>query len=214
LVGGLLELTQNQAGDQPVAFGSDVAWLAVETRDTVAVASALGLYGLREATWGEGIAAAHRLAEVFVTPPLGDWTLAVGAALFPSEQIEAFVKPLLGQLTRRFHEVQYFCTHRRVELYAWARVQKGRPLRGYGWLGRHSLALWNEGTPSQEERDLGFRFAERTPAPRDTDNAETPEIPDESCVLQLASLWSVDPTTLDEHFQEPAPGLVGDVVRK
>src|SRR5213080_4132818 len=42
LVGGLLDLTRKQAGDQPVAFGSDVAWLAVETRDTPAVASALG----------------------------------------------------------------------------------------------------------------------------------------------------------------------------
>jgi hypothetical protein len=34
---------------------------------------------------------------------------------------------------------------------------------------------------------------------------------DEEGVMQLASLWSVDPTTLDEQFKEPLTGLLGDV---
>lgn len=36
-------------------------------------------------------------------------------------------------------------------------------------------------------------------------------IPDEACVMQLASLWSIDPTTLDHQFKEPATGLLGNV---
>ena len=36
-------------------------------------------------------------------------------------------------------------------------------------------------------------------------------LPDESCVMQLALLWSVDPTTLDEAHKEPAVGLLGTV---
>jgi hypothetical protein len=28
-------------------------------------------------------------------------------------------------------------------------------------------------------------------------------------VLQLACLWSIDPTTLDVNYQEPASGLLG-----
>ena len=36
-------------------------------------------------------------------------------------------------------------------------------------------------------------------------------VPDEGCVMQLASLWSIDPTTLDEQFKEPRMGLLGTV---
>src|SRR5262249_48255445 len=37
--------------DQPIPFGSRVAWLAVETTDTEGVAAALGLKDARPATW-------------------------------------------------------------------------------------------------------------------------------------------------------------------
>ncbi len=63
--------------DAPVAFGPRMSWLAVETTDTQAVAEALEVREPRSATWARGIEAAHRGA-VFLTPPLGDWTLAVG----------------------------------------------------------------------------------------------------------------------------------------
>ena len=36
-------------------------------------------------------------------------------------------------------------------------------------------------------------------------------VPDENCVMQLALLWSIDPTTLDEAYKEPAMGLLGRV---
>src|SRR5262249_45269756 len=38
-----------------------------------------------------------------------------------------------------------------------------------------------------------------------------PLLPDEDCVMQLASLWSIDPTTLSEEYQEPAMGLLGSL---
>lgn len=33
--------------------------------------------------------------------------------------------------------------------------------------------------------------------------------PNESAVMQLASLWSIDPTILDEQFKEPLTGILG-----
>jgi len=186
--------------DQPVPFGSAIAWLALDTRDAEGVATALGLRALRPATWAKGIAAAHR-SSVYITPPLADWTLAVGTALFPPDKADAFVKPLLERLSRQFGEAQYFCTHREVELYVWARARKGRLVRGFGWLGKESLTLWDEGAPTKEERDLGFRFC---------DGLSTP---DEQCVTELAYLWSIDPTTLDEQFKEPVMGLLGSIAR-
>jgi hypothetical protein len=181
--------------DQPLPFGSKVAWLAVDTTDTEVVVKALGLRQARSATWQEGLEAAYQGA-VFVTAPVADWTLAVGTALFPPDRAEVFVKPLLGRLSRQFGEVQYFATHRDVEMHIWARARKGELLRGYGWLGEKNLTLWNEGTPTREERELG------------------PRIPDESSVMQLACLWSIDPTTLNEQYKEPVLGMLGAWARR
>ncbi len=115
----------------------------------------------------------------------------MGTALFPPDRAEAFVKPLLQRLSRQFGDAQYFATHRDVEMHIWARARKGELVRGYGWLGEKNLTLWNEGAPTKEERGRG------------------PRIPDESCVLELACLWSIDPTTLNEQFKEPVMGMLG-----
>jgi hypothetical protein len=194
--------------DLPVPFGPKMAWLALDTRDTEAVATALGLREARAATWAEGIDAAHQ-SSVFVTPPLADWTLAVGTALFPPDRAEAFVKPLLERLSRQFGDAQYFCTHQDVELHLWARARQGQLVRGYGWLGEKGLTLWDEGGQTKEERDLGFRsFDWRSPAVEQAQNKDV-TLPDEGGVMQLAYLWSIDPTTLDEQFKEPVMGLLG-----
>ncbi|MBV9122024.1 MAG: hypothetical protein JO112_01530 [Planctomycetes bacterium] len=60
--------------DLPAPFGLRVAWLALDTRDTEAAATALGLREVQPATWAEGIAAAYR-SSVYVTPPwpTGPW---------------------------------------------------------------------------------------------------------------------------------------------
>jgi hypothetical protein len=188
--------------DLPVPFGPKMAWLALDSTDTEAVATALDLRGVHAATWAEGMEAASQ-ASVFVTPPLGDWTLAVGAVLFPPARAEAFVKPLLERLSRPFGDAQYFCTHRDVELHVWSRARQGQLVRGYGWLGQKGLTLWDEGAPTKAERDLGLTFSDgRSP---------TDASPDEEGVVKLASLWSIDPTSLDEAFKEPVMGVRGSV---
>jgi hypothetical protein len=198
------------ARDQPIPFGSKIAWLAVATTETAEVAAALDLQGSQEATWAEGIAAAYR-SSVFVTPPLGEWTLAVSTALFlfPRNDAEAFVKPILEELSRRFGEAQFFCTHRDLELYIWARAQEGRLIRGYGWLGENGVTLWDEGAPTKDELDLGFRFEPGRPPTVPAEPNEPPAPLDESCVQQLACLWSIDPSALDEQLKEPVQGLLG-----
>jgi hypothetical protein len=211
--GFVTELSEGQIANRPVPFGSNIAWLAAETTNTPAVVVALGLQKLRVVTWKEGVAAASRSA-VFVTPPLGDWTLAVSTTLVLPERVDAVIKPVLEELSRHFRDAQYFCTQQESELHTWARAQKGRLLRGYGWLGREHRTLWNEGPQSKEERALGFRFTDGPTTPPVVTRAEDPTTADESCVLQLAALWSVDPTTLDKHFAEPAAGILGDVPQR
>jgi hypothetical protein len=182
------------AEDKPVAFGSHMTWLAIASDDTAAVASALQLRGVRESTWEDGIKGAYE-SSIFVTPPLGEWTLAVGAALFPKEWVDAFVRPLLERLSREFGEAQYFCTHQDAGLHAWARARDGRLLRGFAWADKEKATLWNEGALTAEERSLEFQ----PPAAG----------PNESLVMQLAYVWSIDPSSLDDELKEPVMGLLG-----
>jgi len=198
--------------DLPVSFGSEMAWLALDTTDTEAVAAALGLRGLRAATWTEGVKEARRAA-VFVTPPLADWTLVASTTLFPPNHAETFVKPLLERLSQQFGDAQYFCTHWDVELHIWARARKGRLMRGYGWLGQKSLTLWDEGAQTKEECDLGFRFHAGGSITTEPGRSQSVSHPDEDCVAQLACLWSIDPTSLDQQFKEPVMGLLGSMAR-
>jgi len=206
------------AGDQsemdlPVPFGFKTAWLAMSTRDTAHVAGALGLRDLREATWKEGIDAADQ-SSIYVTPPLGELTLAVGAKLFPPDMVRAFVKPLVERLSQVFGDGQYFCTNRVTERHVWARAIKGRLLRGFGYSGESGLTLWNEGSPTKEESDLRFEFV----------NGPSCEIgqsdpianrnlagPIEESVMELASLWSIDPNSLDAHYKEQTLGILGSL---
>ncbi len=85
VLGGLLtghliipyhKMAEVESPDLPIPFGPRMAWLTLDTTDTEAAAAALGLDEAEKATWAEGIAAAYR-GSAFVTPPLGDWTLAL-----------------------------------------------------------------------------------------------------------------------------------------
>lgn len=197
--------------DFPVPFGYKVAWLALRTPDTQAVVDALGLLWARPSNWGEGVAQAYQ-SEVFVTPPLSPWTLAVGFSLFPPDGPAPFVKPLLERLSRQFGEGQYFCTHRVVEAHVWARGVRGQLVRGYGWIGERGETLWDEGEQTPEERNLGFRFFDERSADAASGDywaRKDLSFPDEGAVMRLAALWSIDPTTLDQQFHEPGLGVLG-----
>ena len=58
---------------------------------------------------------------------------------------------------------------------------------------------------------IGFRFVDGRTPPVAQAQGHNAIPPDETCVMQLASLWSIDPTTLDRHFKEPVTGLLGNV---
>ena len=214
LLTGHLEVPYHQrveVPDYPVPFGHKMAWLVLATTDTRAVATALRLQGGREATWGDGVEAAHR-GSVFITPPVGDWTLVVGTPLFQMpERTAAVLKPLLERLGRQFDDAQYLCNHLDADLYVWARAQRGTLVRGYGWLGAQSRTLWDEGAPTDEERDLGFQFASAEPPKVNPGDGSDPLPFAEDNLFQLATYWSIDPTSLDVEYHEPQSGLLGRI---
>lgn len=168
--------------EAPVPFGYKTAWAAVRCDDPRRVMAALGLEGARESGWREGLALAGRDGQVFVSPCLEGFVLAVGLeeTLGRAED--------LPRWAAEFGEVQFFATHRVAEYHRWGRYAGGRLIRDYCWCGEEGKVLRDVGLPTPEELALGF---DRFPRPG-REEEDTP-LPDEEAVLAIAAAWGVDP---------------------
>lgn len=172
--------------DGPQPFGYKTVWLAVKSDDPAQVAQVLGLRTAGPVNWASGLALAYERADsVFLSPALDGYVLAVGLSEeYSPEQIAALSVP--------FDDLQYFASHRVVDLYSWARAARGDLLRGYSYCGERGEVQWQRGEMTAEERALDFqRFRV------DDDIWETP---DEEDVLRIAAAWGLDPTFGDKDY--------------
>jgi hypothetical protein len=185
-------------------FGYTTMWLAVRKQPTKAVADALALARVRRIDWNPGVAAAYA-DSVFVTPPLGAWTLAVGARL-PDFTAGNAALGRLAALSRTLGEVQFFRTQRNAEVHAWARAVNGNVTRAYCFVADQRKITRFVGEPTPDEWALAIGTA--APVGRQDDWWET--IPDEDGVLALAGRWSLDPRNIDGG-RPPGAGLVGEL---
>jgi hypothetical protein len=200
------------APDRPAPFGYKMAWLAIRTRDPLAVIEDLGLIDPTPCNWNSGIGTVYddRLGDrhVFVTPPVNGWTFVVGLSL-PHPVGRSFVDkctPLLVGLGGRYAEVQYFFTYPPIDFYAWARVIDGRLVRAFA-VGDEGV-VWNKGRTTREERALGLKLFELrgVRGRRGDAGGELILHPTEDHVMRLAQRWSLDPTHL-EPGAVVTPGL-------
>lgn len=201
--------------DRPAAFGTDMAWLAVRTKDTAALVRVLGLIDAEAANWQTGIGAAYhdRLGEthVYVTPPVNGWSFVVGMGL-PAPVGRRFIDkstPLLLELGKEFVEVQYFFGYPMLDYFAWARVIEGRVVRAFA-IGDEGV-IWNRGKPTREESAMGLKWFElRGVKGRKGDaGGEMLLYPTEGHMMQLAAKWSLDPTRIGTHSSPPGVGAIG-----
>jgi hypothetical protein len=197
-----------------MAFGDKTAWIAVRDRTPEQVADALELTDRRSASFTAGTDAAYKQG-VFVTAPIGEWTLAHGRGLFfiDTESPGSVFPVWLTEISRRLGEVQFFSNYRVPEAHMWAAAAKGVVTRAYGWIGDRGEVACFVGEPTAIERELnvGTKTLE---AHSDTwDESEWDDFwqttPNESHVMKVAGRWSVDPTTiLDQDV--PGDGVFGD----
>lgn len=206
--------------DHAPAFGADMSWLAVRTKDTSRLVAALGLEQLYAANWSTGLGTAYSpdLGEtrVFVSPPVNGWTFVVGRPL-PQPLGKAFLDkttPLLLDLGREFIELQYFLCGPQIDHFAWARVIDGRLVRAFA-IGDEGV-LWNKGKPGKEEKAMGLKLFELrgVRGRRGDAGNEIVLYPTEQHVMHLASKWSIDPSRIDGMGGEPALGWVGTAPSK
>jgi hypothetical protein len=159
--------------DRPVAFGYKQHWFAARDSRPGDVAVALGLEDIRPSSWKEGIDRAYdsgydpargshqKWVEMFVSPPIRGWTLAVGGIrAIPSAGMPEWA-PFLQELSRNLGQIQYFGTHRVSGYVAWAKAERGHIIRAYGWADETLVSL---GALTPEEVELGFDFLDETRA--------------------------------------------------
>ena len=207
--------TYDYAPDTPRAFGRNMAWLAIRTRDTARVLGVLGLGATERSNWRCGIGAVYDAAEsdgqIYVSPPVNGWTFVVGLAL-PQPLGRAFADrstPFLLELGKQFIEVQYYLTCPAIDYYAWARIVDGKFARAFAV--SDEAVLWNKGRPGKDEKALGLQsFELRGVSGRQGDAGGALLLhPTEDHVIRLAARWSLDPTKLDSAAVAPALGVIG-----
>src|SRR5262249_10172593 len=106
--------------DRPVAFGYKQIWLAIREVEPQAAADTIGLRDTRPSTWKAGIQRAYeqgydrrrrrnsKWQEIFVSPPILGWTLAVGGiGAHPEPGMPEWL-PWLRRLSLIMGQVQFF----------------------------------------------------------------------------------------------------------
>lgn len=205
-------MSEPDTADRPRSFGYKVGWFAVQAHGPAELANELRLVNPAPANWERGIYEAYA-GRMFVTPPVANWVLAISSNILGQEH--DWISPVrktLEHLSFRFGEAQLYFTHRVVEMHVWARSRFGKLDRGYAYLGESGETLWNEGPKSAEEVALGWRFFDEHEADgyeSDYWGRQDLVFPDESHVVQIAGAWSLNPTLLEQQFQQPGLGLVG-----
>jgi len=141
---------------------------------------------------------------------------------------------MFALLVTRFGDVQFFASHRVSDYCAWARAVRGTPVRIFAYGGE---VLMNVGDQTQEEAKLGlpdlsglslpdaedklFSVAEELDSEQErlVETGLSQEeayqrayagrhvFPNEEDVVELAALWSIDPTRLSEGDHAPGLGL-------
>jgi len=189
-------------------FRRPSCWLAVRSRNLLAVQAALDLHNPRPCSWSEGLGSDGRL---FISPPIRGWILVMGSGLpDPGEDVDACFRFVLG-LSRKLGQVQFFSASRVLQHHAWVRADGGRVVRAYAWAGK---TLWHQGNRTSAEKELDLKcYAYAEDAERASFNQPEDMALNVDKIPLLAARWSVDPGHLDERFLEQEQGIAGEPSR-
>lgn len=189
----------NTTPDCPIPFGYMTGWLCVQSGDPLAVIEALGLRDTVPCNWVCGLELAGRGGNLFVSPALNGWVLAVG---WIEEDLAN-----LSVLARKFPRLMFFASHRVVDYAAWASFEDGKLLRAYAYAGDEDTVLWDEGPLTPEEIGLG---AAHFPRNGEEVNWAEAQFPDEETVIALSAAWGVDTSFSGKEY----PPALGWLTRK
>jgi hypothetical protein len=182
-------------------------WLAIKSKQLVAVQSALGLHNPKPCSWSDGLE-----QKLFIAPAINGWVLVMGSGLpDPSDDVDACYR-FVVELSRKLGQIQFFSASRILHHHAWIRADGGKVVRAYAWAGR---TLWQQGhrTAAETELDLKcFDYTEslehETFGQPDVFAANVEKVP------LLAERWSLDPARIDGALLEQEHGIAGEPSRR
>ena len=187
--------------DQPIDFGYKIVWIAVKTDEKSKLLKILKLKNSKPSNWKSGIENAYENS-VFITPQIGEWTLAVGMGLpfgDSQESIEKLEK-VLNKLSSEFGEAQFFGTHRIVEYHNWMKSVNGKMEIVYSYVGESMENIKVYGKPTEPESKLNlFNSLSEEAKSDEYYNREDLDYADEELVMKIAENWSINPTKLTER---------------
>jgi len=187
--------------DKPIDFGYKIVWIAVKTDNKSELLKILGLKTSKPSNWKSGIENAYENS-VFITPQIGEWTLAVGMGLPLGDSQESIEKleKVLNELSSEFGEAQFFGTHRVVEYHNWMKSVNGKMERVYSYVGESMENIKVYGEPTEPERNLNlFNSLSEEAKSDEYYDREDLDYADEELVMKIAEYWSVNPTKLTER---------------
>lgn len=199
--------------DEPVDFGYKVIWLAVKTDKKDEIAKILELKDIESANWESGIEKAYKDG-VFLTPQIGDWTLAVGYGLPAGDTLNSIeqLEKILNKLSSKYEEAHFFGTHRVVEYHSWMKSVNGKIERIYSYIGESNENLKVYGSLTTPEKRLKL-FNSLSLEAKSEEYWKRDDIvyANEDLVMKIAKKWSVDPTMLTKRSDiKEGLGIVGN----
>lgn len=174
-----------QEPDTPIPFGMKMSWLAIKADHPESVMDKLGCTDRKVSNWESAFAVIFNSGQVFVTPCFDGYVLVLSYDK-PANEIDM---SRLRELAAQFEEVQYFSSHRVVDLCCWVKFAYGELVRSYYYVGDGCEVYWNEGELTVEEKDLELTALPYT----DMEDWDNITFPDEEHVIKIAEKWGVDP---------------------
>lgn len=169
--------------DTPIPFGYKISWLAIKADNPENVMDKLGCTDRKVSNWKSAFEVMYNSGQVFVTPCLDGYVLILNY----DKPVNDIDMKRLQELAAQFEEVQYFASHRVVDLCCWAKFAGGELVRSFYYADGETY--WNEGELTTEEKDLDLTCLPDT----DMEDWDNVTFPDEEHVIQIAEKWGVDP---------------------
>ena len=177
------------------------AWFSARGAEAKAVARALGLRTAVPVAWDEGL---QRAAEgLFVAPCLDGAVCALGSDAWLRADGDELEK-VLARLSLACGEAAWFGMDASRSRFGWALARGGVVLRAWCGDGDDEFVLWSVGSPTGDERALGFFVDD----PRDGTDDEHKWWPIADDVRALAQRWGALPEA-DES--DATAGLLGRI---
>ena len=187
--------------ENPIDFGYKIVWIAIKTNNKSKLSKILGLKNPKPANWKSGIENAYE-SRIYITPQIGEWTLAVGMGLPLGDSIESIEKLelLLNKFSSEFGEAHFFGTHRVVEYHNWMKSVNGKMERIYSYVGEsgENIKVFGQLTDSEKGLKLFNSLSEEAKSD-DYWEREDLDFADEELVMEIAENLSINPTKLTER---------------